>query len=170
MGANFCGFRRRPNPNRSSMQDLENENCGLTASVMKFMKPRSLWAAMKVKKRQFHRQEKQELELYCKNNCKVLTLEDWIISSPGFSQSNYINISVGEMPAPKQSSRKIHPSSDGDPKEEFLPKSGESLSVEISVKTDEAENGQAQSGNTSFCRTKSGKMKKKLQDSGLEVT
>lgn len=168
MGANFCGFRRRPSPNKSSEKDSENENsCGLTASVMKCMKPRSLRAAMKVQKRQFHVQEKQELQPY-KNNCKVLTLEDWFISSPGFNRTDYhTNISGGEMPAHKQSSKKIHPSFDGDLKQEFFPKSGENISVEISMRTgDESKNGHAESQSA---RTKSGKMKKKVSFRSPEV-
>ncbi|KAG8386079.1 hypothetical protein BUALT_Bualt03G0111600 [Buddleja alternifolia] len=145
------------NPERSSKQDAANEKCGLT--VMKFMKPRSLWTALKVRKIQFHRQEKQEMQLMYKNNCKVLTLQDWIESSLDFDQTNYNNVNGGDMLVPKQSSRRIHPSLGGNLEKEFLPKYVD--------KTEEAENGELEK--SSFCRTKSGKMKKKVSFRSPEV-
>ncbi|KAK4439752.1 hypothetical protein Salat_0310100 [Sesamum alatum] len=148
MGADFSGFRHGFTSSRPSKKDADNESCRLRASLMRFMKPRSLWAIMKIRKRQ----EKHELPLYM-NNYKVLTLEDWIMSSPA---GDHIDISgAGEETshAPKQSSRKIHPSFDG------------VLREEISVNTDDG-----QSENTSFSRTTSGKGKKKVSFTSPEVT
>ncbi|KAL2245270.1 UNVERIFIED_CONTAM: hypothetical protein Sindi_2795200 [Sesamum indicum] len=150
MGSDFCVSRRSFTSSRPSKNNPDNESCGLRASLMRLMKPRSLLRAiMKIRKMK----EKQELPLY-KNNYKVLTLEDWIISSPA---GDYITVSgAGDetLHAPKQPSRKIHPSFDG------------VLREEISVNANEAENGQS-----SFSRTRSGKgKKKKVSFTSPEVT
>ncbi|KAL2476073.1 65-kDa microtubule-associated protein 1 [Abeliophyllum distichum] len=45
--------------NGLSKKNSDDKNGGLTASVLEFMKPRCLWAASKIKKKQSHRHESQ---------------------------------------------------------------------------------------------------------------
>ncbi|KAL2466958.1 Vta1 domain-containing protein [Abeliophyllum distichum] len=137
-----------PDFNRSCTSGGYLRDTSLKGSLMKFMKPRQLWAAMKIRKKQFHGQENQQQLL--KNTCKVVTLEEWILSSPGFSTST----NEGNLLVSKQSSNRIHPSVDGE-YENIVPNSRASSCVEI----DKDERGQ--SANTSLCRNKSRKLKKK---------
>ncbi|KAL2483727.1 uncharacterized protein Fot_45171 [Forsythia ovata] len=145
-----------PDFNRSYTSGGDLRNTSLKGSLMKFMKPIRLWAAMKIRKNQFHGQENQQQLL--KNTCKVVTLEDWILSSPGFSTSS----SGGNLHESKQSSNRIHPSVDGE-YEKIVPNSRASFSVEI----DKDEKGQSE--NTSLRRNKSRKLKKKVSFRNPEV-
>ncbi|KAL2495870.1 uncharacterized protein Fot_39787 [Forsythia ovata] len=108
MGSNFCGFRYASS-NGLSKQNSDDKNGGITASVLEFMKPRCLWAASKIKKKQSHRHESQpkQQKQQLMNTCKVLTLEEWILSSPGFNVSK------------QSSSNRIHPSFGGDDHEDL---------------------------------------------------
>ncbi|KAL7143128.1 hypothetical protein ABFS83_08G170000 [Erythranthe nasuta] len=110
MGANICclGNPRRP-PNRDSAK--------VTRRGTKVANIRSLLAAMKTRKQQICPQEiNQEMMQACKNNTcnntKGLssTLEDLITSSPGFNMGESNNL----LHVPRQSSKRIHPSFDGD--------------------------------------------------------
>lgn len=166
MVGSLCGFRRRPN--KSLKQDYyysdQNKRSHGPTMIMKFAKPRSLWEAMKVEKVHFLPQETQANQLQKIHNNgdeQALTLEDWIMSSPGFNKTNYsdiINISSmgGEqLNAHKQSSRKIHPSFDGD---------------DLMIKQDQLLPDEEGGINTRlFSRTKSGKMKKKVSFRSPEV-
>lgn len=98
MVINFCGFRRRVSPNGSSEKASENEKNGVINKLM---------GVMKIRKRP----EKVEEVQLCMD--KVITLEDLIVSSPALNMS--------ESPMQKQSSRKIHPSFDGELKQLNLP-------------------------------------------------
>lgn len=101
MGINFCGLRRRIRPNGSS----ETQKDGATSPLMK---PGCLWGAMRVKKRPLISPETwPEMKM-------VITLEYLIASSPGLNVNNMSTSSGGETPMHKQSSRRIHPSFDGE--------------------------------------------------------
>lgn len=142
MVINFCGFRRRLRPNGSSEKALEKESNGLINKLMKVKRSG---------------EKKQEVQL-CLEKCKIITLEDLIISSPAHDCMN-----IGETPMHKQysSSRKIHPSFDGDLKQPFLP---------ISTSTNQPQiNGEVEAGSSAFCRTKSAKSKKKVSFRSPEV-
>ncbi|KAL0406964.1 UNVERIFIED_CONTAM: hypothetical protein Slati_4010300 [Sesamum latifolium] len=162
MGSNFCCLLKTDSPIRSPKPKSDNKNRRWIASAMKYINPKSLLTAMKTRKAQLHRLEdlKQEMEV-CKNTSKTLTLEDFIISSPGFNKTD---CSGGEhLHVPKQSSRRIHPSFPGDGKEEALPTS---LCTEILMETD---TGKGQLLSSSFSRTKSEKLKKKVWFRSPEV-
>lgn len=131
---NFCGFR----PKGSSEKALENEKNGVVV-----VKPR-----MKVKKSP----EKKQL---CIDKCKITTLEDLIVSSPAAFDSTHhdcMNIPCTHKQY-SSSSRKIHPSFDGDLKQPFLT-------------TNQPLNGEA---DAAFGRTKSAKPKKKVSFRSPEV-
>lgn len=105
MGINFCGLQRRVRPNGSP----EMEKDGATSPSL--MRPGCLWHAMKVRKGP---EAKPETKL-------VITLEYLIASSPGLNVN--MMSSGGETPMHnKQSSRKIHPSFDGDVEQVVLSK------------------------------------------------
>ncbi|CAI9756849.1 unnamed protein product [Fraxinus pennsylvanica] len=151
MGSNFCCF-----PSSGfSKKNSDDKNGSLTASMLECMKPRCLLATSKIKK-QSHRQENQQKhqQQLRKNNCEVLTLEEWILSSPGFN-------------VPKQCpSNRVHPSFEGD-HEDLVPESRDNISLEISMKIDEGEKGKLE--NSSVGRNQSGKMKKKVSFRSPEV-
>ncbi|KAK4420806.1 hypothetical protein Salat_2031100 [Sesamum alatum] len=160
MGSNFCCLLETDSPIRSPKLEAGHKNCRWRETAMKYINPKSLLAAMKTRKTQLHQQEdlKQEMEV-CRS--KMLTLEDFIVSSPGYNRTNQTDCSGGEhLHLPKQSSRRIHPSFPGDSKEEALP------SMEILMGT-EAGNGQLLS--SSFSRTRSEKRKKKVWFRSPEV-
>lgn len=127
----------------SSKRD-EKRN-GIKASVMKFMKARSLWpAAIKVKKTQPPYDHENDTMV----SSKVLTLEDLIMSSPAFN-SNW-----------------IHPSfDDGQVKlEELLYNFTESLSLDVEMKDGEAAHvGKLETSSSFRAETmKGGRMKKRV--------
>lgn len=110
MVVNLCGLRLGPTPSRSTEKDPKNEKCGLTASVVKFLKPRSSCTAMKATKRPV---------VVDQGNSKAnVTLKDWMAASTSSRAGEC------EMGVHKQSSRKIHPSFDGEIKEELLVECG----------------------------------------------
>ncbi|KAL0362307.1 UNVERIFIED_CONTAM: hypothetical protein Scaly_1185900 [Sesamum calycinum] len=163
MVSNFCCLLKTDSPIRSPKPKLDKKKRRWTESAMKYINPISLLIAMKTRKAQLHRLEdlKQEMEL-CKNTSKTLTLEDFIISSPGFNKTD-CNGGEHLLHVPRQSSRRIHPSFPGDGKEEALPTS---LCTEILMET---EAGKGQLLSSSFGRTKSEKLKKKVWFRSPEV-
>ncbi|KAL9160011.1 hypothetical protein ABFS82_08G172200 [Erythranthe guttata] len=110
MGAYICCIRNpRPQPNQDSTK--------VTRRGTKVANIRSLLTAMKTRKQQICPQEtNQEMLQVCKNNntCSIKglssTLEDLITSSPGFNMGESNNL----LHVPRQSSKRIHPSFDGD--------------------------------------------------------
>ncbi|KAH6768052.1 hypothetical protein C2S51_013388 [Perilla frutescens var. frutescens] len=152
MGISFCGFRRRPRPNGPPPEKD-------SAMMNKLM------AAMNVKKRRLCPPEKKpdhDIDDSCKQ--VIITLEDLIVSSPG-AGFNIIHTGGGggaeTPPVHKQSSsRKIHPSSDGDLKQSLLLP----ISAEFNLPS-AVESGSS----SSLSRTKSGKARKKVSFRSPEV-
>ncbi|CAI9755035.1 unnamed protein product [Fraxinus pennsylvanica] len=149
-----------PGFNRSCNSGGDLHYSSLKGSLMKFMKPIRLWDAMKIRKKQFHGQENQQQLV--KNTCKVVTLEDWILSSPSFSNSS----NGGDLHVSKQSSNRIHPSFDGE-YEDFVPNSRTSFPVVTPMEIEKSEKGQSE--NTSLRRNETGKLKKKVSFRNPEV-
>ncbi|KAL2247660.1 UNVERIFIED_CONTAM: hypothetical protein Sindi_2618300 [Sesamum indicum] len=162
MGSNFCCLLKTDSPIRSPKRKSDNKKSRWTESAMKFINPKSLLTAMKTRKPQLHRLEDLKHEMVvCNYTSKMLTLEDFIISSPGFNKTDCGGSE--HLYVPKQSSRRIHPSFPGDSKEGALPTS---LSTEILMET---EGGNGRLLSSSFSRTKSEKLKKKVRFRSPEV-
>lgn len=149
-----------PGFNRGHYSGGDLHYSGLKGSLMKFMKPIRLWTAMKIRKKQFPGQENQQQLL--KNICKVVTLEDWILSSPGFNNST----GGGDLHVSKQSSNRIHLSFDEE-HEDFVTNSRTSFPVVTPIEIEKSEKGQSE--NTSLCRNESRKLKKKVSFRNPEV-
>ncbi|GFZ12576.1 hypothetical protein Acr_23g0009610 [Actinidia rufa] len=114
MGAALCGFGQM-SPKRLPKQGPVDQNTGLKASLMEFLRPKCLWREKKKKMTNLHHQEKQQKLL---KDTSFLTLEEWLLASPG-PNNGYTN--RGDFCAFKQSSKRVHPSL---PKEEEEEESG----------------------------------------------
>ncbi|CAI9787804.1 unnamed protein product [Fraxinus pennsylvanica] len=95
-GIHLCGAEQA-SPNRLTTHEADDENGSLKPLAMNFIKAKRLWAATKISRRQFHGQEKQQQQEERSKNTskchpipptsKVVTLEEWILSSPGPNRS-----------------------------------------------------------------------------------
>lgn len=154
MGACLCVLGNSATPDRPPDRGAAKTTHGGTESSTKPVKMR--------KKQYSHGRENREAQVCnTKNMCKVLTLEDLIMASPGFNrgdQSQYLHMHH------RQSSKKIHPSFDGDCKKELLPAG--CSAVELSMEAEEARYGELKKYSSS---ERSRKLKKKVSFRSPEV-
>ncbi|CAK9165487.1 unnamed protein product [Ilex paraguariensis] len=107
MGDIICGFGH-PSPKRLPKQHCEDRHVGLMASIVKFVKWKSLWTAIRKKRKQSYGQEKQHQPVKYTNK---VTLAEWILASPGFSNGC---TSGSEYSGLNQFSGRVYPSVEED--------------------------------------------------------
>ncbi|KAK9268164.1 hypothetical protein L1049_010606 [Liquidambar formosana] len=152
MGANLCSFKRlNSEPQRPKAIGSADKDVSAGSSIFEFVKPACLKTekvAMKKKKRESHPPEKKIVK------GKKLTLEEWLVSSPGLKPADCIL--GGEPNALKNYSKKVYPSSNRDcnsrPRE----------SLERLVQTDEGDEGEEDSEFFSLSTNRNGKVKKRV--------
>ncbi|XVF87827.1 hypothetical protein PTKIN_Ptkin18bG0152000 [Pterospermum kingtungense] len=113
------------------------------SSIIKAIKPE----CMKKKKKEMVKRPSQSPVEKRITRVKKLTLEDWLLASPGHADC----LDGGELYVFKHFSRRVHPSSSREPDEAIIP--SDSFSLDLSL-------GDASC--SSFSRSRSGKPKKKV--------
>ncbi|CAK9183367.1 unnamed protein product [Ilex paraguariensis] len=146
-------------------QESVYHHVGLRAAIVEFLKRRCLWTPIKKKKtcRQLQRPEKHQHQHQLLKYTNQITLQEWLVASPGFNKgcstngSIEYNIGGGVVEFPGR----VYPSRHGD-FEVLAASSGhrESFSVDRSMilKVDRGE-----MEDTSFSRSQSGKIKKRVR-------
>ncbi|XWS19333.1 hypothetical protein CRYUN_Cryun31cG0006200 [Craigia yunnanensis] len=139
---------KQPNKREAKALTSNVRSSSQGSSIIKSIKPECL------KKRKTKKEMKRPLQSPEKRTTKVrkLTLEDWLLASPGPAGLQPDCLNGGELYVFKHFSRRVHPSSSRE-REAVLPTPRNSFSVDLSSRDASC---------SSFSRSQSGNLKKKV--------